>query len=171
MKSPDIETRTLDFDTVYQEQADYVYRLALRLSANSSDADDVFQEVFLRVYRFSDGHRGGSLKGWLRRITMNVFFTRNQKAGREIPEEGVAENVPSLLNEPGTLLEEANLGAKLEQAIQSLAPEMRAVLVLRSIEELSYQEIAEILEVPIGTVRSRLARARGHLMERLGEGK
>lgn len=171
MKQANIEATTLDFDTVYQEHADYVYRLALRLCAHPSDADDVFQEVFLRVYRFSDGHRGGSLKAWIRRITMNVFFTRNQKAGREIPEEGVAENVPSLHDEPGTLLEEANLGDKLAQAIQSLVPEMRAVVVLRSIEELSYQEISELLEVPIGTVRSRLARARGHLIQRLGEGK
>lgn len=171
MKQAVIESTIPDFDSVYQEHSTYVYRLALRLSPSASDADDVFQEVFLRVYRFADSYRGGSMKGWLRRITMNVFFTRNQKAGREIPEEGVAEHVSTLRNEPGTLLEEANLGANLEQALQSLPPDMRAVLVLRSIEELSYQEIAELLEVPIGTVRSRLARARGHLLALLGEGK
>lgn len=160
--------RDLDFDELYRQYSPTVYRLALRLCNHSSDAEDVFQEVFLRVYRFLDSHRGGSIPGWLRRITTNVFLSKQRLASsREVPDESAGEAVPSLVDDPAGQLEAALLGPELDSALQSLAPEIRATIVLRCLEDLSYQEISELLEVPIGTVRSRLARGRASLLSKL----
>lgn len=141
---------------MYANNSSYVYNLALRMAGNPADADDVYQDAFLRVHRFLPQFRGTGLKSWLRRITVNVFCTHYRKREKEQPEEHVGEN---LVDAPGETLAE-NLSAALER----LGPEMRAVMILREVEELSYQEIAELLSVPVGTVRSRISRARLQLL-------
>lgn len=157
------------FDAVHGEHAGYVYNLALRLTGKPSDADDVYQETFLRVHRFLPQYRGDGLKSWLRRITTNVFYSRYRKAEREEPSDTGTLEIATEADEPGALLDAAAVGGKLADALFRLSPELRAAMVLRSVEELSYQEIAELLEVPVGTVRSRLSRAREQLLHYLEE--
>jgi RNA polymerase sigma-70 factor (ECF subfamily) len=162
-----LNTSQPTFATVYAEHAGYVYNLARRMADSQADADDVYQEVFLRVHKFLPGYRGDGLRAWLRRITVNVFCTMMRKRNRERPGEQVGENLTSSAEEPGRMLEEKELGPRLAEALEQLSPEMRAAMVLRGVEDLSYQEISELLDVPIGTVRSRLARARVQLLHHL----
>lgn len=158
------------FDEVYEKNASYVFNLALRMAGKASDADDVYQEVFLRVHRFLPQYRGSGLRSWLRRITVNVFCTHFRKQQKEQPEDDVGASLACSASEPGNLLEEREVGEKLAMALDTLGPEMRAAMILRGVEELSYQEIAELLEIPLGTVRSRLSRARLQLLRQLEGG-
>ena len=157
------------FDEVYKDNASYVYNLALRMAGMSSDADDVYQEVFLRVHRFLPQYKGRGLRSWLRQITVNVFCTHFRKRQKEQLQDEPPE-VPSSQSDPGALIDEHVLGEQLSAALASLAPEMRAAMILRGVEDLSYQEIADLLEIPVGTVRSRLARARLQLLRQLEGG-
>lgn len=155
---------------MYAEQADYVYNLAYRLCGSKSDADDVFQDAFLRVYRFLPGFRGDSLRGWLRRIVMNAFHDNRHKVRRLIPvEEPAQADLVDLSEEPGQKLEQNALDGHLEWAMSRLPDEHRSILVLRAIEDLPYEEMAAALDVPVGTVRSRLSRARAALRKLLEE--
>ena len=107
------------------------------------------------------------MKTWLRRITLNVFCTQIKKKQRETPEEGVGAELATVEGEPAAMLDERELGEKLSVALDSLGTVMRAAMILRGVEGLSYQEIAEMLDIPVGTVRSRLSRARLQLISRL----
>ncbi len=167
MASPIDSTKPLTFEEIYQGHATYVYNLAVRMTGNPADADDVYQEVFLRVHRFLSTYRGDGLKTWLRRITLNVFCTQIRKKQRETPEEEVGTELATVEGEPGTLLEDRELGEKLAVALDSLGTVMRAAMILRGVEGLSYQDIADLLEIPVGTVRSRLSRARLQLLSKL----
>ena len=167
MSSPLPSTEVPTFEEIHQEQAGFVYNLALRMTGNPSDADDVYQEVFIRVHRFLSSYRGDGLKAWLRRITVNVFCTQIRKQQREQPQEEVGLELVTLDGEPGTILEEREMGEKLAVALDSLGSVMRAAMILRGVENLSYQEIADLLEIPVGTVRSRLSRARVRLLSKL----
>ena len=155
------------FDDVYRDNSSYVFNLALRMAGQPSDADDVYQEVFLRVHRFLPQYKGGGLRSWLRRITVNVYCTQFRKRQKEQPEEDVGVDVACTASEPGSMLEGREVGEKLAVALQSLGPEMRAAMVLRGVENLNYQEIADLLEIPVGTVRSRLSRARLQMLRSL----
>lgn len=154
-----------DFDKVYQEQADYVYSLACRLSRSKVEAEDLFQESFLKIYRFLPKFRGGSLKGWLRSIvvTTNISLHRGLKnkplaALDESP--GWKESLPDLEAGPDEMAQRGDDKRVLREALAKLSEDARTILILREIEGLDYQEIAELLSLPKGTVRSRLARAR-----------
>ncbi len=155
---------------MYQEQADYVYNLAYRLCGSKSDADDVFQDAFIRVYRFLPGFRGDSLRGWLRRIVMNAFHDARHKVRRLIPvEEPAQADLADISDDPGEHLEQKGLDGRLEWALNRLPDEHRSILVLRAIEDLPYEDMAVALDVPVGTVRSRLSRARAALRKLLEE--
>jgi RNA polymerase sigma-70 factor, ECF subfamily len=154
------------FDEVYKNNSSYVYNLAHRMAGTNSDADDVYQEVFLRVHRFLPQYQGKGLRGWLRQITVNVFCTQFRKRKKEQPIDESIELATSQ-SDPATSLDERLLGERLTAALATLGPEMRAPMILRGVEQLSYQEIAELLEIPVGTVRSRLARARLQLVRQL----
>lgn len=167
VESPKDNANLPTFEEIYQEQAGYVYNLALRMTGNPADADDVYQEVFIRVHRFLATYRGDGIKTWLRRITTNVFCTQVKKKQRETPEEEVGAELATVEGEPGALLEDRELGEKLTVALDSLGTVMRAAMILRGVEGLSYQEIADLLEIPVGTVRSRLSRARLQLLSKL----
>lgn len=169
----------LDFEAVYREHADYVYNLALRLSGSPGEADDLLQETFLRVHRYLSGYAGGSVRGWLRRITVNLFLTncKIQSArahlSLEPSEDGSrSQRVEAALldptGDPGWHVEQGALDDRMQGCLDALPSEFRVALVLRELDDLTYDQIASVLGVPIGTVRSRIARARAMLREMLG---
>ena len=150
------------WEDVVREHGDRVYRLAYRLAGNAHDAEDITQEVFIRVFRSLDGYRPGSFEGWLHRITTNVFLDlvrRRQRIRMEaLPEETdrIAGREPS----PEQAFADANLDPDLQAALDDLPPEFRAAVVLCDVEGLSYEEIGATLGVKLGTVRSRIHRGR-----------
>ncbi|HEX5092112.1 MAG TPA: sigma-70 family RNA polymerase sigma factor [Burkholderiales bacterium] len=138
---------------------DAAHNLARWLTRNEADAQDVVQEAFLRAYRFFDGLRGEP-RPWLLTIVRNACFTwlqRNRPAElAPIDEEIIDENAHS----PEALAARSLDRRMLNEAIAALPAQFREVLVLRELEDLSYKDIARIADIPIGTVMSRLARAR-----------
>lgn len=147
------------------------YNLARWLTRNGHDADDVVQEACLRAFRAFDGFRGGDPRAWLLTIVRNTCYRwlkQNRTAEaplgiREDETEAAAEAVRDPSPGPEALLLRDIDARKLHQAIADLRCELREVLVLRELEGLSYKEIADIVDVPLGTVMSRLSRARGQL--------
>jgi RNA polymerase sigma factor (sigma-70 family) len=152
---------------------DAAYRFARCLTRSPADADDIVQEAFLRAFRAFDTLRGGDVKSWLFVIVRNCHASAASRAQRRelvpLPEEHEAITHPALIaGEPGPESRsiESDERRVLEQVLASLPLEQREILVLREIEDMSYREIAEVTALPIGTVMSRLARARGALRER-----
>jgi RNA polymerase sigma-70 factor (ECF subfamily) len=146
------------------------YNLARWLSSNDSDAQDVVQEAYLRAFKFFGGFRGGDSRAWLLRIVRNAFYdwlkhNRREATGMAFEEE--IEHAADASATPDTLLLEKADHELLHQAIAELPVEFREILVLRELEGFSYKEISEIAGVPLGTVMSRLARAREHLRSQL----
>ena len=161
-----------DFEELYQEQADFVYNLSRRLSRGNADAEDLFQEVFLRVHRFLPKFQGGPIQGWLRRIVVNTNTSmrrgkKNQTLAHLDESPGWKESIPDSGETPQEAAERTSTREGLEQALAHLSEDFRTVLILREIEDLDYSEIAELLNIPVGTVRSRLARARMALRKQL----
>ncbi|KXP13808.1 RNA polymerase sigma factor SigE [Tsukamurella pseudospumae] len=157
------------WDELVREHADRVYRLAYRLSGNAQDAEDLTQETFIRVFRSLQSYEPGTFEGWLHRITTNLFLDmvrrRNRIRMEALPED--YERVPSSDPDPGQIYADANLGPQLQNALDALAPEFRAAVVLADIEGLSYEEVATTLGVKLGTVRSRIHRGRKSIREAL----
>lgn len=157
------------FNEVYSRFEDMVYNLAYRLSGNREEAADLTQEIFLRVFRHLGSFGGRStLKTWIFRIAVNHCRDRlsrwhppTQPIGEE-PGDGVAV-YPDPSRGPEELAVAADAKRRVEQALTCLPQVFREVVVLRDIEGLSYEEIAEVLTVRIGTVRSRIARGREQL--------
>jgi RNA polymerase sigma-70 factor (ECF subfamily) len=151
---------------------DDVYTLARYLMRNAADADDAVQECYLRALRHFDSYRGPAMKPWLLAILRNVCnaeFARRSK--EELPtdyaqEESLAEEMP-MWQEPQASPEKVMLrqqdSATIRRIVAELPAPFREAIVLREINDLSYQEIAEVAGVPVGTVMSRLARARAML--------
>lgn len=155
-----------------------VYNLAFRMAGNADDAGDLAQEAFVRVYTALPNFRGqSSFATWLYRIATNVCLDELRRRGRQpvlsldqpvVMDEGpVARQTVDPAAGPLEELERSEVSAAVQQGISSLQPEHRAVLVLRDIQGLSYDEIAEALQCSLGTVKSRLNRARLALRERL----
>ncbi|CAM3156694.1 RNA polymerase sigma-29 (SigE) subunit [Williamsia muralis] len=157
------------WDDLVREHADRVYRLAYRLSGNQHDAEDLTQETFIRVFRSLSSYRAGTFEGWLHRITTNLFLDmvrrRNKIRMEALPED--YERVPGNDPNPEQIFHDANLDPDLQTALDSLAPEFRAAVVLCDIEGLSYEEIAATLGVKLGTVRSRIHRGRQAIRDNL----
>ncbi|AVM00119.1 RNA polymerase sigma factor SigE [Gordonia iterans] len=156
--------RTLmpSWEELVAEHADRVYRLAYRLSGNQHDAEDLTQETFIRVFRSLTDYKPGTFEGWLHRITTNLFLDmvrRRNKIRMETLETGY-ERISSDTPDPQQAYAEASLDPDLQQALDSLAPEFRAAVVLCDIEGLSYEEVAATMGVKMGTVRSRIHRGR-----------
>lgn len=155
-----------------QAHADSVYGLAYRLTGNQQDAEDLTQETFMRVFRSLKSYRPGTFEGWLHRITTNLFLdmVRHRQVIRM---EALPENydrVPGPLKTPEQAVDDAMLAPDLEIALAELQPDYRAVVVLCDVVGLTYEEIASTLGLKMGTVRSRIHRARSSLratLERL----
>lgn len=153
---------------------DRLYATLLRLTGNPEDALDLLQDAFVAAYSKLDRFRGGSsFYTWIYRIAVNLALTQKRKRPPARPvawlsaHDGTEPPDERTESDPTGPLEQAERDRIVQEALNALAPEHRAVLVLKDVDGLRYEEIAEILAVPIGTVRSRLHRARGELRERL----
>ncbi|MEJ5919441.1 RNA polymerase sigma factor SigE [Corynebacterium sp. H78] len=148
-----------------EQHAGSVYSLAYRLSGNPHDAEDLTQETFIRVFRSLKRYQPGTFEGWLHRITTNLFLdmVRHRQTIRmeALPEN--YERVPGNEPTPEQVFVDSNLDADLEFALNELQPDYRAVVVLCDVVGLSYEEIADTLGIKMGTVRSRIHRARTQL--------
>ncbi len=157
------------WDELVRQHADRVYRLAYRLSGSQHDAEDLTQETFIRVFRSVQNYQPGTFEGWLHRITTNLFLDMVRRRGRirmeALPED--YDRVPADEPNPEQIYHDSRLGPDLQAALDSLAPEFRAAVVLCDIEGLSYEEIGATLGVKLGTVRSRIHRGRQALRDHL----
>jgi RNA polymerase sigma-70 factor (ECF subfamily) len=151
------------------------YNLARWLTRNDDDADDIVQEAYLRAVRAFDRYRGGDARSWVLTIVRNTCYTwlRKNRPPAELLRGGDGEEVAEIAADPSTepevrILRDADRHL-VRDALDALPTEFREVLVLREIENLSYKEIADIIAAPLGTVMSRLARARARLQQGLVE--
>jgi RNA polymerase sigma factor (sigma-70 family) len=147
-----------------------VYRLAYRLTGNPHDAEDLTQEVFVRVFRSLSSYTPGTFEGWLHRITTNLFLDAARRRKR-IRFEGLADEMAHRLAgsepTPAQAFDDSHLDDDVQAALKALPPEYRAAVVLCDIEGFSYEEIAATLGVKLGTVRSRIHRGRAQLRSAL----
>jgi RNA polymerase sigma factor (sigma-70 family) len=164
--STDVDTWTPPtWDAVVREHSARVYRLAYRLTGNQHDAEDLTQEVFVRVFRSLQDYQPGTFEGWLHRITTNLFLDMVRRRARirfeGLPED--AERIKGREATPAQIYDDAHLDHDVQTALDALLPEYRAAVVLCDIEGLSYEEIADVLDIKLGTVRSRIHRGRTQL--------
>jgi RNA polymerase sigma factor (sigma-70 family) len=158
------------WDEVVREHSAQVYRLAYRLTGNPHDAEDLTQEVFVRVFRSLADYVPGTFEGWLHRITTNLFLDQARRRKRlrfDALTEDAAARLPDLGPGPEGAFEGAHLDLDVQAAMERLSPGFRAVVVLADVEGLSYEEVGEVLGLKLGTVRSRLHRARAQLRRHL----
>ncbi len=146
-----------------------VYRLAYRLTGNRPDAEDLTQDVFVRVFKSINTFQPGTLEGWLHRITTNLFLdqARRRQRIRMDALSAAPDHLWGSASGPEELHLDGELDADVDAALRALSPEQRVAVVLCDIEGLSYEEIAAVLDVKLGTVRSRIARGRAALREAL----
>ncbi len=147
-----------------------VFGVALRMLGSAAEAEEVAQEVFLRAYRALAGFRGDAkLSTWLYGIASRLCLNRLASGARRMVRSGdeMLARIPSAEADPGTRLDRSELWGALYEAIAELPDDRRVVVVLRDLEGLSYEEIAQALELEPGTVRSRLHRARMDLKDKL----
>ena len=143
----------------------FLYTVAYRLTGNDADAQDLVQEVLLRVRRGLATYRPGSLEAWLSRITTNAFLdeTRRRKRRPSEPLPADPDRVLAGGDDAATALARATLSDDVQDALRALPDEYRAAVVLCDVVGLPYHEIADQLGVPVGTVRSRIHRGRAAL--------
>jgi RNA polymerase sigma factor (sigma-70 family) len=147
---------------------DAAYNLAKWLTRNEHDAEDVVQDAYLRAIRHFDGFQGGEGRAWLLAIVRNrCYDSLRHKGVREqtTPFDQELHDTRQASPDPEASLLQRERAGLLRQALAELPSDLREVLVLRELEELSYKEIANIVGVPMGTVMSRLSRARKRLQE------
>jgi RNA polymerase sigma factor (sigma-70 family) len=168
--APEPDWTPPSWDEVVRTHSARVYRLAYRLTGNVHDAEDLTQEVFVRVFRSLSSYTPGTFEGWLHRITTNLFLDMARRKQR-IRFEGLADDAAERLRgrepSPAQAFDDAHLEPDIQAALDALTPEFRAAIVLCDIEGLSYEEIAATLSVKLGTVRSRIHRGRAQLREAL----
>jgi len=158
------------WEEIVRDHSARVYRLSYRLTGNRHDAEDLTQEVFVRVFRSLGTYTPGTFEGWLHRITTNLFLDQMRRKQRirfdALPDDSgdrLAGGDPG----PERVFEHLNLDLDVQAALGSLSPQFRAAVVLCDIEGLSYEEIADVLGIKLGTVRSRIHRGRAMLRESL----
>lgn len=158
------------FERIVLPHLDAAYNLARWLAGNDHDAEDIAQEACVRAFRFIGGHRGGDARAWLLAIVRNTAFSWLKK--------NRPHTVVSIDDDALAEIEDQNVAASpfcvadknaLRVALEALPLEYREAIVLRELEGLSYKEIAEVAEVPVGTVMSRLARARRQLQNHFAQ--
>jgi len=158
------------FEQVVLPHLGAAYNLARWITGNDHDAEDVVQESYLRALKFFGGFRGENSRPWLLTIVRNTCFTwLRQNRFSELSTE-LDEQIHGREREPGnpeSMLLAAAQSEMVRKAIEELPPEFREVIILREMEDLSYKEISVIASIPVGTVMSRLARARSKLQELL----
>jgi RNA polymerase sigma-70 factor (ECF subfamily) len=158
------------WDEIVEQHSVRVYRLAYRLTGNKHDAEDLTQEVFVRVFRSLSSYTPGTFEGWLHRITTNLFLDgarRKAKIRFDALADDAETRLPSRAVTPDTAVLEGLFDDDVETALAALPPDFRAAVVLCDIEGLSYEEIADVLDLKLGTVRSRIHRGRSMLRKAL----
>jgi RNA polymerase sigma-70 factor (ECF subfamily) len=158
------------FEALVERHRDVVVRVAARI-AGREEAEDVSQDAFLRAFhRLGRFRADASFRAWLLQITHNAavdHISRRRPEPVETPEQAVEDREHTVARLPAERLESRERIARLERKLRGLSPEARAVLVLRDVEGLSYEEIADITQAPLGTVKARLFRARRDFIEML----
>jgi len=149
-----------------------VFGTALRLTRSREEAEDLAQEAIVRAYEAYDRFDGTNFKAWMLRIVTNLYINRYRQRQRgpqlgSLDEENVAEPAASEFEVPDRILFDEALGTEVETALANVPEDFRLAVILSDIEGMSYQEIADATNVPIGTVRSRLARGRAILRKQL----
>ena len=166
------KTQQVRFEQIVLPHLDAAYNLARWLTRNDQDAEDVVQEACLRAFRFFAGFYGGDSRAWLLTIVRNTCYTwlrHNRAHELTTPFDETIHDVESDALNPETVLLHHADQQQLRQALEALAVEAREVIVLRELEGLSYKEIGLIADIPLGTVMSRLARARKRLQHDLAK--
>lgn len=158
------------FARLLQGHRDKLYRVALRMSGHQQDAEDLLQDALLEAYRsFKSFRQGTHFDKWLYRIMTNTFIDRQRKKKRvgrtsslddTDPTNGRISEIPDSSGDPSQLIENTVFAEALQHALASLPADFRMVLILSDVEEHSYEEISAMMGTPVGTVRSRLHRAR-----------
>ena len=174
---------SLDFSALVDAYQHKLFNTVLRMTGNHDDALDIVQEAFLKAYRSLKSFKGeAKVYTWLYRIAVNTALSFRRSAATQMARSTISlddnpraddsdsrREVPDERYEASAALQGAEAKRYITDAIAGLDPELRAVVVLRDLEELTYEEIAEILEVPKGTVKSRLHRGRLLLRDKLKE--
>ncbi len=167
MDSPEQRAR---FEGLVLPHLSAAYNLARWLVRNPQDAEDLVQEASMKAFRSFDAFRGGDSRAWLLAIVRNSCYTflgRRRKPEEKVEfDEQKHSPESAVATQESSLIEDADRES-LKQALEELPVEFREAMVLREMEGLSYREIADLTEVPVGTVMSRLSRARQQLRERL----
>jgi RNA polymerase sigma-70 factor (ECF subfamily) len=168
--NPEPEWELPTWEEIVRLHSARVYRLAYRLTGNPHDAEDLTQEVFVRVFRSLERYTPGTFEGWLHRITTNLFLDsarRKQRIRFEGLADDVAQRLPGNDPSPAQAFDDRHMDSDVQSALKALPPDYRAAVVLCDIEGFSYEEIAATLGVKLGTVRSRIHRGRAQLREAL----
>ncbi len=169
------------FARLLASHQDKLYRVAYRMAGHHEDAQDLLQDALLEAYRsFKKFQRGSYFDKWLYRIMTNTFIDRQRHKKRvgvvesldaPLPGlgdgEGAGRDIPDWADEPSRRVLQDKFEEPVQKALDSLPPEFRMVLILSDVEEFSYEEISEMMDTPIGTVRSRLHRARSLMRQKL----
>ena len=168
--------RAARFEELALPHARALFRTAYHLSGNAAEAEDLTQEAYLRAFRAFDDYRGGEFRAWLLAILRNAFLDECRRRGRRVMVELEVADLPS---GPGNGAASAWApsaesealrhlpGEAIERAFAALPPDWKLVVLLADVEDLTYREIAEVTCVPIGTVMSRLHRARKRMQEQI----
>lgn len=158
------------WEEIVRDHSARVYRLAYRLTGNAHDAEDLTQDVFVRVFRSLSSYRPGTFEGWLHRITTNLFLDtarRKQRIRFDALPDDAADRLRGREPTPELVLHDRMFDHDIQAALDALPPDFRVAVVLCDIEGLSYEEIAATLGIKLGTVRSRIHRGRTQLREAL----
>jgi len=168
----------------FEEEAlphlDALYTMAMRLARNPDDANDLLQETVLRAYRFfHQFEKGTNCRAWMLTILFNNFRNSYRKSSREQPAastdeferkvEGESLRIDPAGSDPEAMLSGQGMEGKVERALAGLPAEFREAILLVDVEELSYQEVSGVLNIPIGTVKSRVSRGRAMLRDALAD--
>lgn len=164
--SDEARERTERFEALVMPHLDAAYNVARWMTRNASDAEDIAQEAIMRAFRFFDTFRGEDGRVWLLTIVRNTYLTwvRRQASQQTSAEfdERIHTDLEAAVTPEKSVLQQAR-SEDVRRAIEQLPPEYREVILMREIEELSYKEIAAVTQAPLGTVMSRLSRARSML--------
>ena len=158
------------WEDVVEQHSARVYRLAYRLTGNAHDAEDLTQEVFVRVFRSLSSYTPGTFEGWLHRITTNLFLDQARRKAKirfDALAEDAESRMPGRAPSPDSQVHDRLFDDDVEAALADLPPDFRAAVVLCDIEGLTYDEIADVLHLKLGTVRSRIHRGRTMLRKAL----
>jgi RNA polymerase sigma-70 factor (ECF subfamily) len=166
------------FNALVLAYQDMLYRIALRIVRDECVAEDAVQEAMIHAFRHIRSFRGGNFKSWLARVTVNASYDELRRGKRHngIPlelftSEGDEVESPDWMRDPATgpeeRAEQSELQRALHSCIRSLVPDYRLMVILVDMEGMSYEEAAQVARIPVGTVKSRLARARMQLQKSL----